>query len=74
MPQIEIRFRSILSDENLSVLEGRHRARVNIEIGIYFLEGDGDISALEYPADRGDSNPLPHRAYYASGNEDVLCH
>ena len=47
VPDVEICFGSVVSDEDLSVLERVHRAGVDIEIGIELLHGDAQAACLE---------------------------
>ena len=48
---VEIGLRTIVGDEHLSVLEGVHRARVDIEIGVELLHGDAQSARLEKVAE-----------------------
>ena len=47
MAEIEVGFSSVFRYVNFSVLEGRHRAWVYIEIGIKFLHCDFEAAFLE---------------------------
>ena len=44
---VEICFSTVVSDEDLSMLKGIHRAGVDVEIRIEFLHGDAQTACLE---------------------------
>jgi hypothetical protein len=46
MAQIQIRFRAIIGDEDLSMFKGGHRAGINVEIGIKFPQSYGKPAGL----------------------------
>jgi len=52
MAQIQIRFRAVVRDINLSVLERVHRARINVQIRITFDHRCFKPVRLEQFADR----------------------
>ena len=72
--QVKVGFLPILGDEDLTMLIGRHRPRIDINVWIQLLNGDRDVAALQDPPYRGDSDALPHRANYAAGHKDILRH
>ena len=47
MTEIEVGFCAVVGHVDLTVLVGRHRAGVDVEIGVKFLDGDGEASRLE---------------------------
>ena len=49
--QVEIGFRSVVEDVDLAVLVGRHRAGIDIEIRIEFLEEDFQTPVFEQSSD-----------------------
>ena len=51
--QVEVRLGAVVSDENLAVLVGRHRARIHVDIRIELDDGDGDAPTLEQATDAG---------------------
>ena len=73
MPQIQISFRAIVQDENLTVLVRAERARIDIEIRIEFLDGDVKPPGFEQPSDRSRSHALTHRGDYTASEENQLC-
>jgi hypothetical protein len=44
--EIEIGFGAIIGDENFTVLEGAHGARVDIQVGVKLLQSDTEASAF----------------------------
>ena len=59
--QIEIGLGAVFGDENFTMLIGRHRARVDIEIGIELHDGHADAAALDQPADRSRRDAFADR-------------
>ena len=45
--QVEVGLGAVVGDEDLAVLVGRHGARVDVEVGVELLDGDGEAAALE---------------------------
>jgi hypothetical protein len=45
--QVEICLRAIVSHKNLTVLERRHSARIDVNVRIEFLKGDFQSAGLE---------------------------
>ena len=56
--EIQISFRTVISDENLAMLIRTHCPRVDIDIRIEFLYSDFNASAFEKSAQRGGSYAL----------------
>ena len=46
MPQVEIGFRSVVGDENFTVLVGIHRSRIDVQVRVEFLIDDFVSSAF----------------------------
>jgi len=74
MTQIEVRFGAVIGDKDFTVLIGTHRPRVDVEVWIELLDGDGDVAALENAADGGDADSFPDGGDDTTGDEDVLRH
>ena len=51
MPQIQIRFRPIVSDEHFPVLDRVHGSGVDINIGVKFLHGDLEAPGFQKAAE-----------------------
>ena len=56
--EIEVGFRAVVEHVNLAVLEGRHRARIDVERGVEFLHQRGQTAVLEQGADGCRGKPL----------------
>jgi hypothetical protein len=52
VPDVEVRLRPVVGDEHLPVLEGVHRAGVDVEIGVELLHRDPKTPGLQQPAQR----------------------
>ena len=70
--QVEIGFRAVVGDKHFAVLIGRHRAGINVQVGIALLEGDFETAAFEQAADRGRRDAFAQGRNYAAGYKDVL--
>lgn len=44
MPDVEVGFGAVVSDEDLAVLEGVHRAGVDVDVGIQLLHDNADAA------------------------------
>ena len=78
VPDVEIRLGAILSHEDLTVLEGTHRPRIDVDVRIELLNLDAQAASLEESAEGSCGNALPERRHHPSRHEDVLrrpaCH
>jgi len=72
--QVEVRLCAVFSDEYLTMLVGRHRARIDVQVGIQLLHGHRNAPALEQPADRRGRNPFAQAADNATGDEYICGH
>ena len=61
VPQIEVRLRAVVRDEDLTVLVRGHRARVHIEVRIELDDRDGNPPAFQQPTNRSDGNSFANR-------------
>ena len=71
--EIQVGFRAVVGDEDLAVLEGRHGARIDVEVGVKLHEIDLDAAGLEQAADRGCGETLAKRRHDSASYENVLC-
>ena len=55
--EIEIGFGAVVGDKDLAVLEGRHGAGIDVEVGVKLHQVDAETAALEQAADgsRGET-------------------
>ena len=72
--EIEIRLRTIVSDEHLTVLIGAHRAGINIDVRIELLNRHLDAAVLEQSSERSRCNSLAEGRNHAARDEYILCH
>ena len=56
--EVEIGLSAVVGDEHLAVLIRRHRARIDVEIGVELLHPDVQPARLEDRADRGGGDSL----------------
>ena len=56
--QVEVTLMAVVGHEDLAVLEGAHRARVDVEVGVHLLHRDLVAAALEKAAQGCCSNAL----------------
>ena len=61
MTEIEIRLRAVVRDEHLAVLVGAHRPRVNVDVGVKFLNRDLQPAILQQPPEGRRRNALAQR-------------
>ena len=74
MAEVEVGFRAVLGDEDLTVLERAHGARVDIDIGIKLLRRDFQPAAFEQAAERSGCNPFAKAGDHAAGHENIFGH
>ncbi len=68
--EVEVGLRAILGDEHLAVLVWRHRAGVDVDVGVELLQPHGEAARDEQTTDRGCCDALPERGDDAAGDED----
>ena len=59
--QVEVGLSAVIGYEYLAVLERAHRARIDVQVRIEFLQRDAQAAAFEQTADRSRGDPLPQR-------------
>ncbi len=74
VPEVEVGLAAVVGDEHLAVLEGVHRAGVDVDVRVELLHRDPQPSGLEEAPERGGGETLAEGAGHASGHEDVLRH
>ena len=70
--EVEVGLAAVVGDEHLAVLEGVHRARVDVDVGVELLHRDPQAPGLEQPPERGGGEPLAEARRHSTGHEDVL--
>ena len=61
VPEIEIRLRAVIGDKHFAVLIGTHRPRVDVDVGVKFLNCDLQPAILEQSAERRCRDALAER-------------
>ncbi len=56
--EVEIGLRAVVGDEHLAVLVGRHRARIDVEIGIELAQPDRVAARLQAAPEGGGRETL----------------
>src|SRR5439155_8916471 len=69
---VEIGLRAVLGDEDFAVLEGAHRAGVDVDVRVELLHLHLQPARLQQPAERGGGDALAEGRDDAAGDEDVL--
>lgn len=69
---VQVGLGAVVGDEHLTVLEGVHRARVDVEVGVELLHGDPQAPRLEQGTQAGGSQTLAEGGGDTPGDEDVL--
>lgn len=69
---VQIGLGAVVGDEHLTVLEGVHRAGVDVEVGVELLHRDPKSPGLEQSAQAGGGEPLAERGGDTPGDEEVL--
>ena len=74
MAEIEIGLGAVVGDEHLAVLIGRHRAGIDVEIGVELAQADLVAARLQQRAERRRCETLAKGGDHAAGDEDVPRH
>src|SRR5688572_30016737 len=72
--EVQVCLSAVRRDKNLTVLVGRHRAGVDVQVRVQLLDGDRDMPALEDASEGRRGNAFTNRANHSAGYEDVLWH
>src|SRR5881628_1812255 len=72
MADIEVGLGAILGHENLAVLEGAHRAGVDVDVGVELLNLHLEAARLQEAPERGGGDTFAQARDDAAGDEDVL--
>ncbi len=59
--KIEIGLCTIIGDKYFAMLVRRHRARINVDVGVEFLHRDPQAATFEEAPDRCDGDAFPDR-------------
>ncbi len=72
VPEIEIGLGAVVGDEHLAVLKGAHRARIDVEIGIEFLENDLEPALFEKKPQRRGRDAFSEGGDHAARHKDIF--
>jgi len=67
---VEIGLGAVLGNEDLAVLEGAHRPRVDVDVGVELLKLDPEAAADQQPADRGGRDAFAESRHHPARDED----
>ncbi len=71
VPEVQVGLGAVLGHEDLAVLVGRHRARIDVDVRIELLQPDAEPARHEQAADRCRGDPLSEGRDDPAGDEDV---
>src|SRR4029077_10584501 len=69
---VEVGLGAVLGDEDLTVLERAHRARVDVDVRVELEDADLQAAGLQHRTERGRRDAFAEGRDDASGDEDVL--
>ena len=69
---VEVRLRAVVGDKDFTVLIGAHRAGVDVEVGIEFLDFDVDSAGFEHTSEGRCRDALAETADDSAGDENVF--
>ena len=69
---VEVGLGAVVGDEDLAVLEGVHRARVDVEVGVELLHRHPQPARPEEVSEGGGREPLAQRGGDSPGHEDLF--
>src|SRR5215510_340285 len=74
MAEVQIGFRAVISDKDLTVLERRHGSRIDIDIGVKLDERHAQAARFQQRANRGRRQTFTQARNHTTGYEDVFWH
>ena len=72
MAKVEIGFRAVVEDINFAVLVRAHRAGIDVEVRIEFLEGDLEAAIFKKRAKGCGGQTFAKRTHHAAGYKNVF--
>jgi hypothetical protein len=72
VPDVQVRLGAVVGDEHLTVLEGVHGARIDVQIRVQLLHRDAQPSRLEQRAEAGGGESLAERGGHTPRDEEML--
>ncbi len=68
--EVEVGLGAVVGDEHLAVLEGRHRAGIDVDVRVELHHGNAQSAFHEQAAERRGRDALAERRDHASGDEN----
>ena len=72
--QIEVRLGSVIGHEDLAVLVGTHRPRIDVDVRINFEHPHRKPVMLQQTPDRRGSHTFAEAGAHSAGDKDILAH
>ncbi|OIQ69590.1 hypothetical protein GALL_488070 [mine drainage metagenome] len=72
--EVEVGFGAVVGDEHLAMLKGRHRAGIDVEIGVEFAQADREAARLQQRTKGGGGETLAQRGNHPAGDKNITCH
>src|SRR5207244_1750844 len=72
VPEVEVRLGAVVRDVYLAVLERRHRAGIDVDVGVELLDRHPQAALDQQPAQRRGRDALAQGGHHPAGHEDVL--
>ncbi|BCW58314.1 hypothetical protein StoSoilB20_16610 [Arthrobacter sp. StoSoilB20] len=72
MSDVEVGFGAVIRHEYFAVLEGVHRARIHVQIGIELLHSYRQTACPQQVTEAGSRQTLTERGRHTTGDEDVF--
>ena len=74
VPQVEVGLRAVVGHEDLAVLIGAHRPRIDVQIGVKLAQADLIAASLQERAKGGGRETFSQGGDHAAGDENVPGH
>ena len=71
--EVKVGLKTVVRDVALAVLVGVQGARVDVDVGVEFLNSDLIAASLQQAADAGGDDALTQRRDHSARDEDILC-
>ncbi len=71
MAKVKVGLGPVIGHEDLAMFEGRHGARVDVQVGVELAQPDGIAARLQQRPQRGRGKALAQRGHHAARNENV---
>ena len=72
--QVEVGLGAVVGHEHLTVLEGAHGARIDVEVGVELDEGDFEAARFEDGGQRSGGDSLAQGRHHTAGDEYKFSH